>query len=75
MKLTIWGYEFSEGEGELNSQKGLDSWGLPCFSANVLTICITMYILISLISEESMTESESRIYDTKRSWPYLAIQP
>ena len=33
-----------------------------------------MYILISLISEESMTESESRIYDTKRPWPYLAIQ-
>ena len=30
------GAEFSEGQGELNSQRRLDSRGLPCFSANVL---------------------------------------
>ena len=29
------GDEFSEGQGQLNTQRGLDSRGLPCFSANV----------------------------------------
>ena len=35
-ELYYQGAESSKGQGELKSQRGLDSRGLPCFSANVL---------------------------------------
>ena len=65
LRLAISGYECSEQQGEVNSRRGLDSWGLPCFSANVLlfvSLCIYEYLWCS------------RIYDKNWSWPYLAIQ-
>ena len=34
-ELTTWEDQFSEGQGELNSQRGLDSGGLPCFSGKM----------------------------------------
>ena len=56
--LSGGGTEFSEGQGELNSQRGLDSRGLATmfFGKRVISVTtllliihVTMYILISLI--------------------------
>ena len=56
--LSGGGAEFSEGHGELNSQRGLDSRGLATmfFGKRVISVTtllliihVTMYILISLI--------------------------
>ena len=41
--LTIRGAESSEGQEEISSQRGLGSWGLQCFSANVLFLCQHYY--------------------------------
>ena len=51
----------------LNSQRGLNSGGLPCFSATMSFLwqhCYKLFI-----------PSYSRILDTNRLWSYLAIQP
>ena len=57
------------GRGELNSQRELDSGGLPCFSATMLFLwqhCYKVFISLCILY--------SRILDTNRSQPYLAIQ-
>ena len=59
------GPEFSEGEGELNSQRGLDSPRATMFFCKhvnslatlLLIIQITMYILISSDIAESLTQN------------------
>ena len=48
--LTIRGVGLSEWQGELNSQRRLDSGGLLCFSANVLFMWQHCYkLFISLL--------------------------
>ena len=54
------GAEFSEGQGELNFQRGLVSRGLPCFSGNMLFLrqdCHQLYSNIFDIAE-SLTQNK-----------------